>query len=94
MWSFLSCLAESDVTLGVAEHIRQRFDVAPLEIEDSLRLVHSPPLHVQIQRLRHYQASEARLARTRQLKQMEYYRQHDNGSGASVLMICSQGDNM
>lgn len=94
MWSFLSCLAEADVTLGVADHIRKRFDIAPLEMEDPMRLVHAPPLHVQLQRFRQYQGSEARLARTRQLKQLKNYRLHDNGSGASVLMICSQGDHM
>lgn len=94
MWSFLSCLAEADVTLGVADHIRKRFDVAPLEMEDPMRLIHAPPRHVQLQRLQQFQASGTRLARTRQLKQLENYRLHDNGSGASVLMICNQGDNM
>ena len=46
MWSFLSCLAEADMTLGVAEHVRRRFDISPLELEEPIGLVQSPPPHV------------------------------------------------
>jgi len=46
MWSFLSCLAVADVTLGVAEHVRRRFDISPLELEEPIGLVQSPPPHV------------------------------------------------
>jgi hypothetical protein len=46
MWHFLSCLAGADTTLGLADHIRQRFDITLLEMEDSSSLVHSPPPHV------------------------------------------------
>lgn len=46
MWDFLSCLAEADITLGVAEHVRRRFDVAAIELEDPMRLVQAPPLYV------------------------------------------------
>ena len=46
MWSFLSCLAEADVTMGVAEHVRDRFDISPLELEEPIGLVQSPPPHV------------------------------------------------
>jgi len=47
-----------------------------------------------IQRLRQYQESNAKTARTQQLKQTAAFRQHDDGSGASVLMLCSQGATM
>jgi len=46
MWSFLSCLAEADVTTGVAEHVRDRFDISPLELEEPVGLVQSPHPHV------------------------------------------------
>jgi hypothetical protein len=44
-----------------------------------------------IQRLRQFQDNQAKQARTQQLKQTAAFRQHDDGSGASVLMLCSQG---
>jgi hypothetical protein len=46
MWDFLSCLAEADVTLGVADHVKNRFGISPLELEDPMRLLHNPPLYV------------------------------------------------
>jgi len=46
MWEFLSCLAEADVTLGVAEHVRRRFDISPVEMEEPMRLAQDPPLCV------------------------------------------------
>ena len=46
MWDFLSCLAEADVTMGMAEHIRERFDISPLELEEPTGLIQSPPPHV------------------------------------------------
>jgi len=46
MWDFLSCLAGADVTLGVAEHVRERFNISPLEMEEPMRLVYDPPPHV------------------------------------------------
>lgn len=46
MWDFLSCLAEADVTLGVAEHIRRRFDISPTELEEPMRMLEDPPPHV------------------------------------------------
>ena len=46
MWSFLSSLAGDDVTLGVAEHVRRRFDISPLELEESMLMLQDPPPHV------------------------------------------------
>jgi hypothetical protein len=46
MWDFLSCLAGADVTLGVASHVRDRFDISPLELEEPMRLIQDPPPHV------------------------------------------------
>jgi len=46
MWNFLSCLAGADVTLGVADHVRQRFDVSPLEMDEPVRMLQDPPPHV------------------------------------------------
>jgi hypothetical protein len=46
MWGFLSCLAEADVTLGVAEHIAKRFDISPTELEEPMRMLEDPPPHV------------------------------------------------
>ena len=46
MWSFLSCLAEADVTLGVAEHVRDRFDISPLELEEPMDLLNNPPVYI------------------------------------------------
>ena len=46
MWHFFSSLAGADTTLGLADHIRERFDITLLELEDSNSLVHSPPPHV------------------------------------------------
>lgn len=46
MWDSLSCLAEADVTLGLAEHVRSRFDITPIEMEDPMRLLYNPPLNV------------------------------------------------
>jgi len=46
MWHFLSCLAGADTTLGLADHIRERFDITLLELEESSSLVHSPPPYV------------------------------------------------
>ena len=43
MWNFLSCLAEADVTLGVAEHVRERFDISPLELEEPTLMTQNPP---------------------------------------------------
>ena len=47
-----------------------------------------------LQRLRQFQAIEAEQARTEQLKQTAAFKQHDDGSGASVLMQCVQGNSM
>jgi len=49
MWHFLSCLTGADVSLGLADHIRERFDIMPVEMEDANRLVHSPPPHVRLE---------------------------------------------
>jgi hypothetical protein len=46
MWEFLSCLAEADVTLGMAEHVRRRFNISTMELEDPMRVVQDPPLYV------------------------------------------------
>ena len=46
MWNFLSCLAGADVTLGVAEHVRERFDISPLEMDEPMRMLQDPPPHV------------------------------------------------
>ncbi len=46
MWNFLSCLAEADVTLGVAEHVQKRFDISPLELEEPMSLLTNSPLYV------------------------------------------------
>lgn len=46
MWDFLSCLAGADVTLGLADHIKERFDITPVDMEEPNSLVHSPPPHV------------------------------------------------
>ena len=46
MWNFLSCLAAADVTLGVAEHVRQRFDIQHLELEEPMSVLTNPPLYV------------------------------------------------
>ena len=43
MWNFLSCLAGADVTLGLNDHVRGRFNILPLELEDSSGLVQDPP---------------------------------------------------
>jgi hypothetical protein len=150
MWNFLSCLAGADVTLGVADHVRQRFDVSPLEMDEPVRMLQDPPPHVRyvlsplfhrpfvpllclqlgytgketkskpsnqrglpspphppllllhhgpnsLQRLRQYQASEAKIARTQQLKEMEVFKQADEGSDvtkASVLMFVTTESTM
>ena len=46
MWEFLSCLAEADVTLGMAEHVQKRFNISPFELEDPMRMAQDPPLYV------------------------------------------------
>ena len=46
MWNFLSCLAEADITLGVYEHVRQRFQISPLELDEPMYIPYDPPPHV------------------------------------------------
>lgn len=46
MWNFLSCLAEADITLGVSEHVRQRFQISPLELDEPMYIPYDPPPHV------------------------------------------------
>ncbi|KAM3569953.1 hypothetical protein VYU27_007962 [Nannochloropsis oceanica] len=97
MWDFLSCLAEADVTLGVAEHIRRRFDISPTELEEPMRMLEDPPPHVRMQRLRQYQGSEAKRARTQQLKELEVFKRADAGSdvtNTSVLMFVTTESTM
>lgn len=49
---------------------------------------------ISTQRLRLYLTNEARQARTQQLKETAVFKQHDNGSGASVLMLDLQSNSM
>lgn len=46
MWDVLSCLASADVTLGLADHVRQRFDISAIDMEEPARLEQDPPPHV------------------------------------------------
>lgn len=46
MWNVLSCLAGADVTLGLIDHVRERFNISALELEEPARLEQDPPPHV------------------------------------------------
>lgn len=46
MWNFLSSLASADITLGVSEHVRQRFQISPLELDEPMYISYDPPPHV------------------------------------------------
>lgn len=46
IWHFCSRLVESDVTLGMATFVSERFGVSYIDVEDPIELATDPPPHV------------------------------------------------
>ena len=83
-------------TLGWPRRAHLYASCYPLTHIPSISLLHLLVL-ISLQRLRQYQASEAKQARTQQLKELDFFKQADEGSealNASVLMFVASGPQM